>query len=240
MRDHDYAEETCHDVYLQVWCSAAGFDERLGSVTTWLRTLAHRKAVDRVRRERAASDRDQTWAAGDYGPPADHVAEEVLRRHEYRCVRTGLAALTPLQRESVLLAYYHDLTYPKSPSTWASACPLSNPASAQDSPNWPSPSRPRCESASAVGASGVGGSCEQINRHIETARSPLELDGGDSPDAVLHAVHRLARSRLGRPDRRYDRGRFCPPRAVVIRAWAGGSPRRPRASSGGWRGSGPP
>lgn len=113
VRDHDYAEETCHDVYLQVWRSAAGFDERRGSVTTWLWTLAHRQAVDRVRRERAASDRDQAWAAGDYGPPADHVAEEVLRRHEYRCVRTGLDALTPLQRESVLLAYYHDLTYPQ-------------------------------------------------------------------------------------------------------------------------------
>ncbi|WP_431956537.1 sigma-70 family RNA polymerase sigma factor [Nocardia lijiangensis] len=111
VRDHDYAEETCHDVYLQVWRSAAGFDERRGSVTTWLGMLAHRQAVDRVRRERAASDRDQAWAAGDYGPPADHVADEVLRRHEYRSVRTGLAALTPLQRESVLLAYYHDLTY---------------------------------------------------------------------------------------------------------------------------------
>ncbi|MGV9819836.1 sigma-70 family RNA polymerase sigma factor [Nocardia xishanensis] len=113
VRDPDYAEETCHDVYLQVWRSAAGFDERRGSVTTWLWTLAHRQAVDRVRRERAATDRDQAWAAGDYGRPADHVADEVLRRHEYRCVRTGLAALTPLQRESLLLAYYHDLTYPQ-------------------------------------------------------------------------------------------------------------------------------
>ncbi|MFC9896091.1 sigma-70 family RNA polymerase sigma factor [Nocardia sp. NPDC127579] len=113
VRDPGYAEETCHEVYLQVWRSAASYDERRGSATTWLWTLAHRQAVDRVRRERAAVAHDQAWAVGDYGPPVDTVAEEVLRRQEYRNVRRGLVALTPLQRESVILAYYYGLTYPQ-------------------------------------------------------------------------------------------------------------------------------
>ncbi|MEV0292944.1 sigma-70 family RNA polymerase sigma factor [Nocardia sp. NPDC050710] len=113
VRDHGYAEETCHEVYLQVWRSAANFDERRGSVLTWLSMLAHRQSVDRVRHERAAADHDHAWAVGDCGPSVDVVAEEVLRRHEYRSVRSGLVALTPLQRESVILAYYHGLTYPQ-------------------------------------------------------------------------------------------------------------------------------
>ncbi|MEU8900923.1 sigma-70 family RNA polymerase sigma factor [Nocardia sp. NPDC048505] len=113
VRDPGYAEETCHEVYLQVWRSAASYDDRRGSVVTWLWTLAHRQAVDRVRHERAAVAHDLAWAVGDYGPPVDTVAEEVLRRHEYRSVRRGLVALTPLQRESVVLAYYHGLSYPQ-------------------------------------------------------------------------------------------------------------------------------
>ncbi|RDI67009.1 RNA polymerase sigma-70 factor (ECF subfamily) [Nocardia pseudobrasiliensis] len=113
VRDPGYAEETCQDVYIQVWRSAAGFDERRGSATTWLRTLAHRQAVDRVRHERASSDHDHAWGVSDYHPPVDSVVEETLRRHDLSCVRIGLAILTPLQRESVVLAYYRGLTYPQ-------------------------------------------------------------------------------------------------------------------------------
>ncbi|RDI51031.1 sigma-70 family RNA polymerase sigma factor [Nocardia mexicana] len=113
VRDPGYAEETCQDVYIQVWRSAAGFDEQRGSAATWLRTLAHRQAVDRVRHERASSDHNHAWGASDYRPPIDAVVEEALRRHELRCVRSGLTTLTPLQRESLVLAYYVGFTYPQ-------------------------------------------------------------------------------------------------------------------------------
>ncbi|MGV9679943.1 sigma-70 family RNA polymerase sigma factor [Nocardia sp. NPDC003482] len=113
LRDPGYAEETCHDVYLQVWRSAAGFDETRGSAATWLRTLAHRQAVDRVRHERATAEHDHAWGVIDYRPPLDIVEEEALRRHDLRWVRRGLGVLTPLQRETVLLAYYRGLTYPQ-------------------------------------------------------------------------------------------------------------------------------
>ncbi|WP_324193863.1 sigma-70 family RNA polymerase sigma factor [Nocardia blacklockiae] len=113
VRDPGYAEETCQDVFIQVWRSAAGFDERRGSAATWLRTLAHRQAVDRVRHERASSEHDHAWGVSDYRPPVDSVVEETLRRHELRCVRTGLGALTPLQRESLVLAFYFGFSYPQ-------------------------------------------------------------------------------------------------------------------------------
>lgn len=113
VRDHGYAEETCHEVYLQVWRSARGFDPRRGNALTWLTTLAHHQAVDRVRRECTAAGHEHRWGACDYRAPADVVAEEIVRRHEESAIRRGLAALTPRQRESVILAFYGGLTYPQ-------------------------------------------------------------------------------------------------------------------------------
>jgi len=113
VRDRGYAEETCQDVYVQVWRSAAGFDEQRGTAAAWLRTLAHRQAVDRVRHERANADHEHAWGVSDYRPPVDSVLEEALRRHELRSVRGVLQVLTPLQRESVVMAYYLGLSYPE-------------------------------------------------------------------------------------------------------------------------------
>lgn len=113
VRDRGYAEEICQDVYLQVWRSAGGFDEQRGSAAAWLRTLAHRQAVDRVRHERASADHDHAWGVSDYRPPVDTVVEETLQLHELRRVRAILTVLTPLQRESIVLAFYLGLSYPE-------------------------------------------------------------------------------------------------------------------------------
>lgn len=52
LRDPGYSEETTQDVYLQVWRNAANYDPSAGSPLAWLMTLAHRRAVDRVRSSR--------------------------------------------------------------------------------------------------------------------------------------------------------------------------------------------
>lgn len=113
VRDRGYAEETCHDVYLEVWRCAIGFDERRGSVLTWLRMLAHRQAVDRVRHERATMDHNHSWGSRDYQPPTDVVAEEAVRHDERDALRRSLTHLTALQHESIALAYYSGLSYPE-------------------------------------------------------------------------------------------------------------------------------
>ncbi|MGF6888214.1 hypothetical protein ABIA39_006733 [Nocardia sp. GAS34] len=84
VRDRGYAEETRQDVYLQIWRSAAEFDEQRGSAVAWLRTLAHRQAVNRVRHERAGADHEHAWGVADHRPPVDSVLEETLLRHELR------------------------------------------------------------------------------------------------------------------------------------------------------------
>jgi RNA polymerase sigma-70 factor (ECF subfamily) len=111
LRDPGYSEETTQDVYLQVWRNAGGYDPSVGSPLSWLMTLAHRRAVDRVRSEQAATQRESRYGAANVDLPADHVAEAVISDDERRQVTECLGALTDVQRECIQLAYYEGLTY---------------------------------------------------------------------------------------------------------------------------------
>ncbi|GJF13162.1 ECF RNA polymerase sigma factor SigK [Mycolicibacterium cyprinidarum] len=111
LRDPGYSEETTQDVYLQVWRTAENYDPSAGSPLAWLMTLAHRRAVDRVRSEQAASSRESRYGAANAEPPADHVADMVIRGDERRQVTECLGSLTDTQRECIQLAYYDGLTY---------------------------------------------------------------------------------------------------------------------------------
>jgi len=109
LRDPAMAEEVMQEVMLEVWRRASRFDPALGSGTAWVMTLAHRRAVDRVRSERSHADRELRAATAviDY----DDVTEAVEASLERERVRRCLASLTPLQRECVSLAYYGGYTY---------------------------------------------------------------------------------------------------------------------------------
>jgi RNA polymerase sigma-70 factor (ECF subfamily) len=111
LRDAAQAEEVAQEVFVEVWRTAARFDPARGSAASWVLTLAHRRAVDRVRSAQAAADRDRRVAATEQLPPVDHVVEEVAATMERRQVRGCLQALTALQRESLVLAYYSGHTY---------------------------------------------------------------------------------------------------------------------------------
>lgn len=111
LRDPGYSEETTQDVYLQVWNNASNYDPKAGTPLAWLMTLAHRRAVDRVRSEQAASMRESRYGAATVELPADRVAEAVIQLDEQRQVTECLGSLSDAQRESIQLAYYEGLTY---------------------------------------------------------------------------------------------------------------------------------
>lgn len=111
LRDPGYAEETTQEVYLQVWKSARGFDPGRGSALSWLMTLAHRRAVDRVRSEQSLTDRELVYETSNRSDEFDQVTEEVSRRAERQAVLDCLQTLTEIQRQSVTLAYYGGRTY---------------------------------------------------------------------------------------------------------------------------------
>ncbi len=111
LRDPAQSEEVMQEVLLEVWRMASRFDPAAGSASAWIMTLAHRRAVDRVRSEQKAAERELRAAMASVA--YDEVTEAVAARLEHERVRRCLAALTDLQRESVTLAYYRGYSYPE-------------------------------------------------------------------------------------------------------------------------------
>jgi len=113
LRDPAQAEEVAQEVMVEVWRTASRFDRTKGSPRAWMLMIAHRRAVDRVRAEQAAHDREAKLAAKSAEIEFDEVSETVEARLEAQRVRHCLGGLTDLQRESVTLAYYGGYTYPQ-------------------------------------------------------------------------------------------------------------------------------
>src|SRR5690606_745852 len=49
VRDRAQSEEVTQEAYLEIWRHCTRFDPARGSALSWMLTIAHRKAVDRVR-----------------------------------------------------------------------------------------------------------------------------------------------------------------------------------------------
>ena len=109
VRDPARAEDVTQEVFLEVWRKASRYDRALGTPRTWVLTIAHRRAVDAVRRSESQKRQD------NHGAPEEVVLDEpgdaVIREEEHGAVRGCLETLTELQLESVRLAYFNGYTY---------------------------------------------------------------------------------------------------------------------------------
>jgi RNA polymerase sigma-70 factor (ECF subfamily) len=111
VRDRAQAEEVTQDAYLDIWRNSSRFDPDRGSALSWLMTIGHRKAVDRVRSAEASRRRDTAYEARDQAAPFDQTVDEAHRNLDAQRVRKALDALTDTQRRAVELAYFGGYTH---------------------------------------------------------------------------------------------------------------------------------
>lgn len=110
LRDPAQAEEVGQEVMLEIWRRASRFDRSRGSALSWVMTMAHARAVDRVRSEQSSTDRDLKYATQSVQREVDVVVDAVEVSLERKQVQRCLGGLTALQRESINLAYYSGYT----------------------------------------------------------------------------------------------------------------------------------
>lgn len=111
LRDPFQSEEVAQEVFVEAWRQARRYEPEKGSVATWLLTISHRRATDRVRSEQAARQREIRVATRDQQRAYDTVNEQVETNLEHEQVRWALEQLTDLQRQAIELAYYGGNTY---------------------------------------------------------------------------------------------------------------------------------
>lgn len=111
VRDPEMSEEVAQEVLLELWQKAPRFEPAEHDVTGWAVTIAHRRAVDRVRSEQARRDRSERVGRRDVERATDVVVEQAEVRFEAEQVRRALGALTDLQRQAIELAYYGGHNY---------------------------------------------------------------------------------------------------------------------------------
>ena len=109
VRDPARAEDVTQEVFLDVWRKATRFDMERGRAKTWVMTIAHRRAVDAVRRSEAQKRQDHHGAPEEISH--DEPGDALIAAEEHGAVRDCLETLTELQLESVRLAYFNGYTY---------------------------------------------------------------------------------------------------------------------------------
>ena len=111
LRDHAQSEEVTQEIFLEIWQNATRYDPNKGGASSWILTMTHRRAVDRVRASQASRDRDTKIGIRDFDAEYDNVSETVQTTIEHERVEKAMLRLTELQRQAVTLAYYGGLSH---------------------------------------------------------------------------------------------------------------------------------
>ena len=111
LSDEQLAQEVVQEVFLSLWGNADRFDPSRASVSSYLLSITHHRAVDVVRREenqrrRRVSDQVLELEAD----PGVDVEGDAVSAERARWVRSALAGLPAPQREALALAYFGGYT----------------------------------------------------------------------------------------------------------------------------------
>ena len=108
--DQGAAEDVVQDAFLSVWRRAASFQPGRGSVRTWLLSIVHHRAIDRLRGTAGRARRDTALEEVDRVAALDDPWREVELTLQRDVLKKGLATLPEEQRRTIELAYFGGYT----------------------------------------------------------------------------------------------------------------------------------
>jgi RNA polymerase sigma-70 factor (ECF subfamily) len=109
-RDWTAAQDVTQEVFVYVWEHPSRFNPDRGELRSWLGVMAHRRAVDWVRRE-VTQRRQRQKAAVEEQDPAPPPGEQAITSWGHDLLRRAVDALPAEQRVAVRLAYFEGHTF---------------------------------------------------------------------------------------------------------------------------------
>jgi RNA polymerase sigma-70 factor (ECF subfamily) len=109
LNDPFEAADVLHNVFMDVWRTAAAYEGK-SAVSTWLLGIAHHKTIDRLRKRPGETQLDEEAHAqcADEAPDAEAL---LARAADAQAVRDCLQKLPPDQRTAVQMVFFEELTY---------------------------------------------------------------------------------------------------------------------------------
>jgi RNA polymerase sigma-70 factor (ECF subfamily) len=107
VREREMVEDVLNETLMEVWRQAARFEGR-SSVSTWVFSIAHHRAVSRLRRKRETPlDEEAAAAIEDQAPRPD---QQAASSDMSRILAELMTRLSAEHREILNLAYYQEFS----------------------------------------------------------------------------------------------------------------------------------
>ncbi|MDQ4121435.1 MAG: sigma-70 family RNA polymerase sigma factor [Acidobacteriota bacterium] len=106
LHNHAESEDLLQEVFVQVWQKAQNFDQERGKAFTWLMTITHCRAIDRLRFLRTRTRTTEKVKASKPLYTDSKIEHNLILQNRQKMVRTALSQLPEKERELLLMAYF--------------------------------------------------------------------------------------------------------------------------------------
>lgn len=107
------AEDVAQETFLRAWKHAHKYRSDAGRVSTWLHSIAHNLAVDRLRKRAVRGEGAELDDERDAAPHSDRPSRLLERKVSALSIRNAIESLPDRQRQAVVLCHEQGLSNPE-------------------------------------------------------------------------------------------------------------------------------